>query len=132
MSNFILKKNVSLHEYSIHKYIQELEVFNIPKIIAYDIERKVLVLEKINSKNINEIYGNESQNVPKEIFKEIRNTINLLLKYNIEYSDISSYNFIQYENKLWIINFENARTITGRINPFVRKFIDGLDEWKNK
>ena len=132
MSNFCLKKNVSFHEYSIHKYIQELEVFNVPKIIAYDIERKVLVLEKINSKNINEIYGNESQIVPKEIFEEIRNIINLLLNYNIEFSDISSYNFIQYENKLWIINFEKARTITGCINPFVRKFIDGLNEWNHK
>jgi hypothetical protein len=131
MSNndFYVKKNVSLHEYAMHKYIQELEVFNVPKIIAYDIERKILVMEKINHMNVSDFYGEESENVPEKIFNEIRNIIKNLVKYNIEYPDITGYNFIEHDNKIWIIDFEHTRTITGKLNNYVNKFINGLNKW---
>ncbi len=134
MSNIdvYVKKNVSLHEYAIHKYIQELEVFNVPKIIAYDVERKVMVIEKLNHMNISDYYGEDALNVPEEIFNKIRNIIKNLVKYNIEYPDITGYNFIEYENKIWIIDFEHARTITGKLNGFVSNFIDGLNDWNPK
>ena len=131
MSNYdvYVKKNVSLHEYCMHKYIQELEVFNVPKIIAYDIERKVMVMEKINHMTIADFYGEDAKNVPSDTFLQIRNIIKNLTKYNIEYPDITGYNFIEYDNKIWIIDFEHTRTITGKLNSFVSKFIDGLNEW---
>ncbi len=128
-NNVYVKNNVSLHEYAMHKYIQELEMFNIPKIIAYDTDRKILVMEKINFMCVSDFYGEDASCVPEKVFNEIRNIIKNLAKYNIEYPDITGYNFIEYDNKIWIIDFEHARTITGKINTFVSKFIDGLNEW---
>jgi len=128
-NNIYIKYNVNVNEYSLHKYIQELEVFNVPKIIAYDVERKTMILERINQLNISQVYGKESENVPEQIFNEIREIIKNLIKYNIEYQDITGYNFIECDNKIWIVNFTNARTITGKLNNFVNKFINGLNEW---
>lgn len=128
-NDIYLKDNVTLHEYAMHKYIQELEVFNVPKIIAYDIDRKIMIMEKINPLNISDFYGEKSENVPEKIFNEIRNIIKKLVKCNIEYPDITGYNFIEWDNKIWIIDFEHTRTITGKLNDFVSKFINGLNEW---
>ena len=130
MSSVYVKYNVLLHEYTMHKYIQELEIFNVPKIIAYDYERKVLITEKINNVNIYDNYGIDYDYT--DIFDEIRLIITNLFRYNIEYSDISGYNFIKYDNKIWITNFKHARTITGGLNRFVSKFINGLNEWNTQ
>lgn len=133
-SNVSVKYNVSLHEYHMHRYIQELEVFNVPKIIAYDIERKVLVTENIGNDYVNKNDHIENTNTDdvKTVFDEIRKIIKNLVMYNIEYPDIIETNFIFYNDKLWITNFEKARTITGRLNGFVSKFIDGLNEFKTQ
>ena len=128
-NNVFVKKNVSLHEYAMHKYIQELEGLNVPKIIAYDVERKILVMEKINHMSISDFYGEDAKDVPPDIFNKIRNIIKKLAKYNIEYPDITGYNFIYYQEKMWIIDFEHTRTITDKLNDFVSKFINGLNDW---
>ena len=129
-SSVHIKYNVLLHEYTMHKYIQELEVFNVPKIIAYDYERKVLITEKINNVNIYDYYGVDYDY--QDIFNEIRLIITNLFRYNIEYPDISGFNFIKHDNKIWITNFKHTRTITGRLNGFVSKFINGLNEWNTQ
>jgi tRNA A-37 threonylcarbamoyl transferase component Bud32 len=125
-----IKNNVSLHEYQMHKYIYELEIVNVPKIVAYDFERKVLVMEKIKNISISDFYGENSENINPEIFIKVRSIINKLLESNIEYPDITGYNFIECNDKIWIIDFEHSSVITiKKIDPFITKFINGLNKW---
>ena len=124
-----IKSNVSPHEYYMHKYVYELGIVNIPKIIAYDHERRVLVIEKIKKMCISDWYGAESNRIAPELFDKIRDIIKKLADNNIEYSDITGYNFIEYNNQIWIIDFEHSKVITSKLNKFVINFINGLNEW---
>ena len=129
MNNVYTKNNVSIHEYEMHKYIYDLNLLNIPKIISYDADNKVLKMEKINNYNISDMYGESSENVPISIFSEIRDIINILYNNNIIYPDITGYNFIESDGKMWIIDFEHSYFIKNNIDNFVLKFINGLNQW---
>ena len=125
-----IKNNVSLYEYQMHKHIYELDIVNVPKIIAYDFERKVLVMDKIKNMSISDFYGENPGNINSKLFTKIRSIIEKLLENNIEYPDITGYNFIELNNQVWIIDFEHSSIITKKeINPFIIKFINGSNEW---
>lgn len=112
-----------------HKYVYELGIVNIPKIIAYDHERHVLVIEKVSNMSISDWYGAEASKIKSELFEKIRAIIKKLADNNIEYSDITGYNFIEYNDVIWIIDFEHSKVITGKLDNFVNDFINGLNEW---
>ena len=86
-------------------------------------------MEKIPEMNLSDMYGEMASNIPSYIFKEIRDILSILLDYNIEYIDITGYNFIQWKNKIWIIDFEHCNFAQKKINPFLNKFINGINEW---
>ena len=130
MNSVFSKKNVSSHEYQMQKYIYDLNILNVPKIINYDSNNKILEMEKINNFNISDMYGENSENVPISIFSEIRNIINILYQNGITYPDITGYNFIENDNKIWIIDFEHSYfTNNDNDDKFVNEFINGLNEW---
>ena len=130
MNSIFSKNNVSNHEYQMHKYIYELNLINVPKIIDYDANSQILKMDKINNYNISDMYGEGSENVPESIFSEIRSIINILYQNGITYPDITGYNFIENENKIWIIDFEHSYfTNKDNCDNFVSKFINGLNEW---
>ena len=116
----------------VHKYIYELGIVSCPKIINYNSETKVLVMTKINNMSVADYYGEESKNIPLNIFNQIRNIIKTLYKQGIVYPDITGYNFIEADNKIWIIDFEHAYHINDYIkdsNDFVVSFINGENSW---
>ena len=75
--------------------------------------------------------GENIINFSNNLIKEIRNIIKILYDNNIEYPDITGYNFIEIDNKLWIIDFEHASLIQNNKlkDSFVIKFINGLNKW---
>ena len=107
-----------------HKHVYDLHIVNTPRIISYDERNQVMTMERIGM-NVSDFYGEDHHDVPKKIFYEIRKIIKILYDNNIQYPDITGYNFIEYQNKIWIIDFEHATFIC----PFVNKFIGGLNEW---
>jgi tRNA A-37 threonylcarbamoyl transferase component Bud32 len=132
-SYMFIKENVSLTEYNIHKYVYNLDIVNVPKIYDYDKEKKVLKMQKINNMCISDYYGEKSSDISSELFIKIRNIIKILYDNNIEYPDITGYNFIEKDNKVWIIDFGHA-TFNPSINEnlsdtFILKFINGHNGW---
>ena len=119
------KNKVELHEYNMHKYVYDLHIVNIPAIISYNKDTKVMVMEKIDNMNISDMYGEKVGNISKELLDKVRNIIKTLYDHNIGYPDITGYNFIEYDNKVWIIDFEHSY----KIDPFIVKFIKGLNKW---
>ena len=129
-NQFYIKHNVSLHEYKMHKHVYDLHIVNIPEIINYDHDKKILTICKINNMNVSDMYGEKASKVDKCIFDEIRIIIKTLADNNIEYPDITGYNFIEYDNKIWIIDFEHSSIFTNKMeDSFVNKFINGLNKW---
>ena len=126
-----VKQNVKKHEYDMHKYVYDLKIVDIPEIINYDIEKQVLTLVKINNMNVSDMYGEKINKVPKSLVKQIQTIIKTLHDNNIEYPDITGYNFIEANDIVWIIDFEHSSIIENNKvkDPFVTKFINGLNKW---
>ena len=121
------KYGVKQHEYDVHKYVYnlKLEKVNIPKIISYDKEKEIMVMHKINALNLSDMFGEKSSDIDEYYFDEIRTIIQTLSDNGIEYPDITGYNFIEHDNKIWIIDFEHAHIR----DTFVDKFIQGRNKW---
>ncbi len=130
-----VKKDVSLHEYAMYKYVYSLDIVNIPKIISYDLHNKILTMEKIPEDCISNNNGEKDEDTDEEIYNKIRKIIKRLYDNGIEYPDITGYNFIKHNNNMWIIDFEHARFCdTGKNKEdihtvFIKKFINGYNGW---
>ena len=68
----------------------------------------------------------------KYLFDEIRKIIKILYTNNIMYPDITGYNFIEYDDKIWIIDFEHSKKQSKITDRFINKFINGLNKWNPK
>jgi len=123
------KKNVSLKEYTIYQYIYSINIVNTPKPISYDKATNIMTMEKIPQLDISNMYGDSPNDIPEYIFDEIRKIITKLYDHNIIYPDITGYNFIEYDNKIWIIDFEHCECMPEKTDPFVFEFINGKNEW---
>ena len=129
-----IKQNVEEHEYTMQTYVYNLKLanINVPKIISYDKKTKVMIMEKIDSLNLSDMHGEKASDLDEYYFDEIRTIITTLANNNIEYPDITGYNFIEYDNKIWIIDFEHASIFDTKKqmkDPFVNKFISGANKW---
>lgn len=123
------KYNVQANEYEMYRKIRSLNIVNTPTLLDYDPKQKILTMEKIPELNISDMYGDKLSDVPPYIIDEVRNIIKTLRDNGIEYPDITGYNFIEYQNKIWIIDFEHARIKSKNFDPFVIHFINGADSW---
>ena len=125
--NTYTKHSVKEHEYNVHKHVYnlKLEKVNVPKIISYDKKKEIMVMEKIENMNLSDMFGEKASDIDEYYFDEIRTIIKTLSDNGIEYPDITGYNFIEHNNKLWIIDFEHAHIR----DTFVDKFIHGRNTW---
>jgi tRNA A-37 threonylcarbamoyl transferase component Bud32 len=126
---YYTKENVSLKEYKIHAYVYDLGIVNIPKIISYDKNTKQMKMVRVGIMNVSDFYGANAIDISEELFAKVREVIQTLYDNNILYIDITGYNFIESENKLWIIDFEHAKFNAKQKNKFVERFLEGANEW---
>lgn len=64
---------------------------------------------------IADMYGEAIENMPQGILKEIYDIlVNLYLVCDIAYIDVTPYNFIENNSKVWVIDFGNARNAPGK------------------
>jgi len=129
--NIIVKTFITDNEVKIHKKAENL--VPCPKIIDHFIEDDIgyFLMEKINGETIYDVYGDDSKNVPKEVWKQIYSIISKLYYNDIHYLDITPYNFIIEKNteKVFIIDFGDAKEV--KINWFLKDFIDGEKSWNS-
>ena len=125
------KLNVEFHEYNMHNYIQHLNIVSVPKIINYDIQTKTMQMEKIPAMSVSDFYGEDFSSVPDNIIDQVRNIIQDLKSNNIIYPDITGYNFVEFNNVVWIIDFEHAYFgfNPAQSDQFVDDFLHGTESW---
>jgi tRNA A-37 threonylcarbamoyl transferase component Bud32 len=127
---YYTKDNVSLSEYKIHKYVYNLHIVNIPKIKSYNRKTKQMKMVRVGMMSVSDYYGETADQVDEELFSKIRKIIQTLYDHDILYIDITGYNFIENNNKLWIIDFEHATYNHPRKrDEFVEKFLYGHNGW---
>ena len=106
-----------------------------PKIFGYTFDEMgcIIKMENLNEMCLADKYGDLSEHISKDIWKQIHHIIGTLYEIEgIEYIDITPYNFIEKEGKVYIIDFGHAKNIDKKkkINWFLDEFInDGINEW---
>ena len=132
MNDYYIKENVEENEYNMHKYVYNLKLFHVPKIISYDNKNKIMIMEKIDGMNVSDMYGEDAKNVPDEIFEIIVNIIKTLKLHGIEYPDITGYNFIEDKHnygKIWIIDFEHSKINKNITNKHINSICNYVKKW---
>jgi RIO-like serine/threonine protein kinase len=83
-----------------------------PKILKTDY-KTFIKMEKIEQMNIADTYGDHFNSIPAEIKKKIYNILyKLYHECDIEYIDVTPYNFIEDSNgRLWVIDFGDALSV---------------------
>ena len=130
-----VKENVSFKEFMMHDYIYNLSlssngILNVPQINDYDIDTQVMTMENVPHMCVSDFYGEAADNISPELFDQIREVIRFLYSNHIIYPDITGYNFIEYDGKLWIIDFEHSDFETHQKNVFVEEFVLNDDYYK--
>jgi tRNA A-37 threonylcarbamoyl transferase component Bud32 len=106
---YYVKNNVSKHEYNMQKHVYDLGIVNVPKILSYCAQTQRMAMNRVGKMSISDMYGEDAKLVPDDIFKTISSIIQLLIKHNIVYPDLTGYNFVEDTNgEIWIIDFEHA------------------------
>ena len=91
-----------------------------------------ITMEHIKEMCIADKYGEDPKNVPKLIWDQIRTIIKILYyQEGIEYIDITGYNFIEKNNKVYIIDFGDAiyTKTYNEMNWFLSNFLSGYNGW---
>ncbi len=65
-------------------------------------------MDKIYEMCLADMYGDKETDLPNHLWSTIQTIVNTLYEAGIEYIDITPYNFIEYKNKLYIIDFGDA------------------------
>lgn len=75
-------------------------------------------------------YGEDPNDIPKWIWDEIRFMVRTLYEEEgIEYVDITPYNFIEKDGRIYMIDFGDARYKEGEPDWFLAEFLDGENSW---
>lgn len=131
-NTYYVKQNVKYKEYFMQKYVYNLDIVNVPEIIQYNEDSKIMVMKKVGKGNLSNNYGEDATDVPNKLFEQVIRTIRILVLNNIEYPDITGYNFIEdNDGKVWIIDFEHSSIMTSANvdNIHIRKICNGYSEW---
>jgi tRNA A-37 threonylcarbamoyl transferase component Bud32 len=90
-----------------------------PKILDTNFKTYIR-MENLDEMCIADMYGEDFDKMPKDIIDEIYNILmRLYLECDIEYIDVTPYNFIKKDDKLWIIDFGDARFV--ETNWFIKE-----------
>ena len=123
-----IKHNVSYKEFMMHEYIYNLSlasngILNVPKINDYDVDNQMMTMENIPHMCVSDYYGEKATDISHDLFDKIREIIRYLYDNHIIYPDITGYNFIEYDEKIWIIDFGHSDFQTNERNVFVEEFV---------
>lgn len=134
MESRIFEKEVSKKHGELEIELQEISSkYNFsPKIfLVTEYSDKLLItMENLGKNSLYEKYGDDPNNIPAWIWDSIRFMLRVLhTEEGIEYIDITPYNFIEKNDKIYIIDFGHAKYYDGNPNWFLDDFLKGYNGW---
>ena len=132
----ILRHTESYTQESAHKEMElqktAAEFVPCPAVLDFvsEDDLSILAMERIDGKTIYELYGDDATHVPKMLWKQIYRIVETLYNQGISYIDITSYNFLVKDSKVYIIDFGHAYWNEEKgPNWFLKEFLDGEVSW---
>ena len=104
-----------------------------PRIIGSDF-KTYIDMEDLGEMCIADMYGENIKDMPESILINIYDILRrLYLECDIEYIDITPYNFIETNAQLWIIDFGDANDIPKK-DPFLKELFQkgSLTRWNSE
>ena len=93
-------------------------------------EETMIGMDDLDADTLFEIYGDSPENVPAWIWDSIRAMVSTLYEEEgIEYPDITPYNFIEKGDRIYMIDFGDAKYAEGEQNWFLAEFLEGSNMW---
>lgn len=129
---YYVKQNVNHREWFMQKYVYKLNIVNVPEIIEYNDESKIMVMYNMGNHNLSDHYGENATDVPNKIFDQVIKIVRNLVLHGIEYPDLTGYNFIEDCNgKVGIIDFEHSSMMTSSQvnNIHIQNICNGYKKW---
>ena len=129
---YYVKYNVEHNEYFMQQYVYHLGIVNVPEIIEYNAITKIMIMRKIDNNNLSYEYGEDATDIPDELFDQVVRIIQTLVLHNIEYPDLTGYNFVEDKRgKIWIIDFEHSLITLSKYidNINILSICNGNKEW---
>ncbi len=131
-NTYYIKYKVSEKEHFIQQYVYQLNIVNVPQIIYYDEESEIMIMKKVAGMNLSDKYGDNATDIPNEIFDQVVKIVRNLVLHNIEYPDLTGYNFIEdTDGKVWIIDFGHSSMMTSKLinNIHIQNICNGDKTW---
>jgi len=124
----IFRKECSSNEIRLQQIAADLGLA--PTIHETDNET-YMVMDKIPSMNIADYYGTTIRGLPHSVRNRIVEILRILYtSKGIQYIDITGYNFIEHDERIWIIDFGDAYDDDTDIHPHLAKILKtGLLRW---
>ena len=94
-------------------------------------DRVRIYMENLDEEPLASTYGDDPDDIPKWIWDEIRHMVTTLYEEEgIEYRDITPYNFIEKDGRVYMIDFGDAKYSNHEpVDWFLGEFLDGENSW---
>lgn len=113
-------------------YLQSLvaEIGLAPPILETD-NATFMVMERIPAMNIADYYNTSIRSLPHYVRNQIVSILETMYAvYGIQYPDITPYNFIEYNSKIWVVDFGHAYNDDNLLHPLLSQiFKTGKLTW---
>ena len=129
---YYVKHGVSEHEYKMQTYVRNLNIVRVPEVSAYCHETKFMAMPRVGPMSVSDMYGESAEDLPKEVFDSIVDIVQLLVANDIEFPDLTGYNFVEdlsSPGKVWIIDFEHATLNDNITDEAILALMNGERKW---
>jgi tRNA A-37 threonylcarbamoyl transferase component Bud32 len=117
-----VKQDVSESEYEFYLISASLGLS--PHVISYDINNRTLKSVLIPAICVADKYGDDADDLPLSVWKNIRKIVTILYSHGLEYADITGDNFIEDRSGIvWIIDFGHCKRVS-QTKSFTQQFIE--------
>ena len=89
-------------------------------------------MEDVEELCLADTYGEDPEDTPEHVWDSIRAMLTILYEEEgIEYVDITPYNFIEKNGRVYVIDFGDAKYVDKieETNWFLSEFLDGKNSW---
>ena len=89
-------------------------------------------MKTVERMNLSDKYGDNADDIPNESFVQVVKIVRNLVLHNIEYPDLTGYNFIEdCDGNVWIIDFEHSSMMTSSEvnNIHIQNICNGYKKW---